>query len=150
MLKSYNPPDIPSVPSLNNELIERCSKPFEKQLSASDLKDSQSRLTISKSDAENHLYPLLNEGENLARRIEVNTCGPDGKQFGMMFKIWGGKTHVLFGKWRAFYNEYDLQSHQDFVTVWMFRRRDTRTLCFDDQVEKIALFSTNPVEKTGE
>ena len=41
MLKSYNPPDIPSVPSLNNELIERCSKPFEKQLSASDLKDSQ-------------------------------------------------------------------------------------------------------------
>lgn len=70
MLKCYNPPDIPSVPSLNNELIERCSKPFEKQLSASDLKDSQSRLTISKSDAENHLYPLLNEGENLARGIE--------------------------------------------------------------------------------
>lgn len=28
MIKSYNPPDIPSVPTLNNELIERCSKPF--------------------------------------------------------------------------------------------------------------------------
>lgn len=28
MIKSYNPPDIPSVPTLNNELIERCSEPF--------------------------------------------------------------------------------------------------------------------------
>jgi hypothetical protein len=39
------------------------------------LKDSQSRLTISKSDAGNYLHPLLNEGENLAHGIEVNTYG---------------------------------------------------------------------------
>ena len=103
---------------------------FEKQLTASDLKDSQSRLKISKSDAGNYLHPLLNEGENLAHGIEVNTYGPDGKQLGMMYKICAGKTHVLFGKWKAFYNEYDLESHQDFVTIWTFRRRDTRTLCF--------------------
>ncbi|KAF9666747.1 hypothetical protein SADUNF_Sadunf16G0260900 [Salix dunnii] len=115
---------------INNYEPHECSKPFEKQLTESDLRDDQSRLSINKVDAQKYLYPLLNEDENLAEGINVTTYDPNGKEFEMVFKIWVSKIHVLIGGWKAFFHEHRLRKDQDFVTLWMFRRLDTKKLCF--------------------
>jgi len=129
LIENYDPHEVPSIPGLNG-IIGRCSKPFEKQLTESDLRDDQSRLSINKADAQKYLYPLLNEDENLAEGINVTTYDPNGKEFEMVFKIWVSKIHVLIGGWKAFFHEHQLRKDQDFVTLWMFRRLDTEKLCF--------------------
>ncbi|KAJ6314260.1 hypothetical protein OIU78_017845 [Salix suchowensis] len=129
LIGNYEPHEVPSIPGLNG-IIGKCSKPFEKQLTESDLRDDQSRLSINKVDAQKYLYPLLNEDENLAEGISVTTYDPNGKEFAMVFKIWVSKIHVLIGGWKAFFHEHRLRKDQDFVTLWMFRRLDTKKLCF--------------------
>ncbi|KAG5254939.1 B3 domain-containing protein [Salix suchowensis] len=112
LIGNYEPHEVPSIPGLNG-IIGKCSKPFEKQLTESDLRDDQSRLSINKADAQN-----------------VTTYDPNGKEFAMVFKIWVSKIHVLIGGWKAFFHEHRLRKDQDFVTLWMFRRLDTKKLCF--------------------
>ncbi|KAJ6423433.1 hypothetical protein OIU84_024395 [Salix udensis] len=129
LIGNYEPDEVPSIPGLNG-IIGKCSKPFEKQLTESDLRDDQSRLSINKADAQKYLYPLLNEDENLAEGISVTTYDHNGKEFEMVFKIWVSKIHVLIGGWKAFFHEHRLRKDQDFVTLWMFRRLDTKKLCF--------------------
>ncbi|KAJ6776259.1 B3 DOMAIN PLANT PROTEIN-RELATED [Salix koriyanagi] len=75
LIGNYEPHEVPSIPGLNG-IIGKCSKPFEKQLTESDLRDDQSRLSINKADAQKYLYPLLNEDENLAEGISVTTYDP--------------------------------------------------------------------------
>ncbi|CAK7327757.1 unnamed protein product [Dovyalis caffra] len=83
LIDNYDPPKVPSIPGLTG-LIGKCSSPFEKQLTESDLRDDQSRLSINKADAKDYLYPLLNDDENLADGIKVTTYDPNGKEFEMV------------------------------------------------------------------
>jgi hypothetical protein len=48
LIENYDPHEVPSIPGLNG-IIGRCSKPFEKQLTESDLRDDQSRFVNEQS-----------------------------------------------------------------------------------------------------
>lgn len=129
LINDYQPPRRPSIPGLDG-LIGNCSKPFEKQLTHSDLNDGQSRLIINTEYVKNHLCPLLREGEEPKAGIKVITYDHNGKPFHMKFKVWASNVHVLTAGWKPFFREHKLKKDQDFVTLWMFRRVDTNQLCF--------------------
>ncbi|XP_019101963.1 PREDICTED: putative B3 domain-containing protein At4g03160 [Camelina sativa] len=67
---------------------------------------------------------------------DVVVYGPDVKTHGthdMVFKMWGNRqdTPVLKSAgWREFVEAYDLKMHCDFLTIWMFRHKKTRRICF--------------------
>lgn len=129
-LQGWNPPHIPPVSGLDG-LIGRCSKPFEKQLTASDVRDDQSRLTMNKDDVENFLKPLLMEGERLEPGIPITAYDLVGREYSMFFKVWAEKIHVLTGVgWKTFYKNHALKAIKDFITIWMFRHVNTGKLCF--------------------
>ena len=136
--QNYAPSNLPPIPRLHS-LIQICSKPYEKQLTRSDVKDDQARLAMSKEHVINHLIPLLNENEDLYQGIQVITYDLAGKEYPMVFKIWASKIHVLTGGWKTFCHEHDLVEIQDFVRVWIFRNVATGNLCFViDRVERNA------------
>ncbi|KAJ4824412.1 hypothetical protein Tsubulata_033277 [Turnera subulata] len=130
LVNIYKPPNIPAVPGLEG-LIGRCSKPLEKQLTSTDVRKDQCRLSMDKDHVRKHLMPLLKEGERTHEGIDVVTYDKYGKGFDMVFKVWpSGCVNVLIKGWKAFFQEHKLQEHRDFVTVWMFGRRDNDKLCF--------------------
>ncbi|XP_022732656.1 putative B3 domain-containing protein At4g03160 [Durio zibethinus] len=138
-LSSYFPPDIPSVPCLNG-LIGRCSKPFEKQLTESDVKVSQCRLSINKIDVAHAVMPLLKEEEDSSEGIPVKVYDADGKEYPMTFITWSFKLHVLKEGWINFCNDHSLLAHQDFVTLWVFRNLQTDDLCFVITSRRLEVF----------
>ncbi|XWS26801.1 hypothetical protein CRYUN_Cryun26dG0061400 [Craigia yunnanensis] len=129
LLSSYFPPDIPPVACLNG-LIGRCSKPFEKQLTETDVKVRQCRLSLHKFDVKNAVMPLLKEEEDCSEGIPVKVYDADGKEYPMTFITWSSKLHVLKEGWITFCNDHSLLAHQDFVTLWVFRNLQTGYLCF--------------------
>lgn len=135
----YNPPEIPPVQSLGN-LIGTCSKPFEKQLTDSDVRDDQSRLSMNKQDVENFLLPLLDGGENLHVGIPVTVYDLEGEAYPMVFKQWASKIYILTAGWKRFSHDHHLSKHQDFVTVWMFRHNVTGNLCFVISSRRLPVF----------
>ncbi|KAK2992902.1 hypothetical protein RJ640_028144 [Escallonia rubra] len=123
------PPELPPIPMLHGR-IRQCSKPYEKQLTESDVKDSQNRLTLSKDYVKFHLESMLEPEENLREGINVTTYDSQGNTYDMVFKIWAGKMHVLTAGWKKFYQQHCLRAHDDWVTLWMFRHSRTERLCF--------------------
>ncbi|KAG4194641.1 hypothetical protein ERO13_A06G065650v2 [Gossypium hirsutum] len=121
--------DIPRVPSLNG-LIGRCSQPFEKQLTETDVNSKQCRLSINKVDVENAVMPLLKEEENVEKGIRVKVYDANGKEFPMTFKLWAHKLHVLKEGWIEFCTDHALLAHQDFLKLWVIRNLHTQDLCF--------------------
>ncbi|XWS17311.1 hypothetical protein CRYUN_Cryun33cG0056300 [Craigia yunnanensis] len=138
-LSSYFPPDIPPVACLSG-LIGRCSKPFEKQLTESDVEARQCRLSLNKCDVQNAVMPLLNEEENCSKGINVKVYDADGKEYRMTFKIWSSKIHVLKEGWRKFCHDHSLLAHQDFVTLWVFRNLQTGYLSFVITSRRLEVF----------
>ncbi|XVE54220.1 hypothetical protein DITRI_Ditri03aG0063100 [Diplodiscus trichospermus] len=138
-LSSYFPPDIPPVARLNG-LIGRRSKPFQKQLTKSDVKFNQCRLSISKFDVENAVMPLLTEEEDFTEGIPVKVYDADGKEYNMTLKIWASKFHVLKNGWSDFRNDHSLVALQDFVTLWAFRNLDEGNLCFVITSRRLEVF----------
>ncbi|TQE14206.1 hypothetical protein C1H46_000125 [Malus baccata] len=126
---NYAPPDLPPVPSLR-PLIQVHSKPFQKQLTSSDVRDDQSRLSMSKEDVENHIFPLLKDGEDPNQGVHVTIYDMDGKEYPMVFKTWMSKINVLTGGWNSFRQDRGLVEKIDFVTVWVFRNVVNGSLCF--------------------
>ncbi|WCJ35847.1 hypothetical protein M5689_017076 [Euphorbia peplus] len=126
---SHTPSDIPPVQRLHG-LIGSCSKPFEKQLTNSDIKEDQNRLAMNKTDVEKCILPLLNKDEDPEEEIRVTTYDQEGSEFEMVYKKWSSKYHVLIKGWKQFFLKHKLEMHQDFVTLWMFRNRYTNKLCF--------------------
>ncbi|KAK2968757.1 hypothetical protein RJ640_028150 [Escallonia rubra] len=123
------PPELPPIPMLHGR-IRQCSKPYEKQLTESDVKDSQNRLTLSKDYVKFHLESMLEPEENLREGINVTTYDSQGNTYDMVFKIWAGKMHVLTAGWKKFYQQHCLRAHDDWVALWMFRHSRTERLCF--------------------
>ncbi|KAK3036426.1 hypothetical protein RJ639_030025 [Escallonia herrerae] len=123
------PLELPPIPMLHGR-IRQCSKPYEKQLTESDVKDSQNRLTLSKDYVRFDLLHMLGPKENLEEGINVTTYDSQGNTYDMVFKIWAGKMHVLTAGWKKFYQQHCLRAHDDWVTLWMFRHSRTERLCF--------------------
>ncbi|EEF31029.1 conserved hypothetical protein [Ricinus communis] len=125
LVYNYKPPDIASFPGLNG-LIGECSKPFEKQLIANDIEENPSRLTMSNADVAGCLVPLLDldKHEDPKKGIEVTVYDREGNEFIMVFKTWSPRTCVLTRGWNTFLQKHKLLKHQDFVTIWIFRKLD--------------------------
>ncbi|KAG2714067.1 hypothetical protein I3760_03G009000 [Carya illinoinensis] len=135
----YSPPDCPPVQSLSG-LIGACSKPFEKQLTPTDVRTDQCRLSFNKADVENFLLPLLYKIHDLVRGTPVTVYDMNGKECSMTFKRWASKFHVLTEGWNKFCKEHELRKYEDFVTVWMFRHVRTGELCFVFSLRRMPVF----------
>ncbi|WJX30650.1 hypothetical protein P8452_19166 [Trifolium repens] len=88
------PLDIPMIPGVPNNNILQCCKPFEKKLSASDLKVDQNRLFMVKGHVEKYFIPLLRKCEE---KIEdgINVIAYD-MQDESELKIRGGVQIWMF------------------------------------------------------
>lgn len=129
-INNYVAPEIPPIPTLVGA-IGRRSRPFEKQLTASDVKDDQARLAINKCHVRACVEPLLESIEKAEVGVPVTLYDKDGEEFGMSFKFWTSKTYVLSGTaWRDLCRKHRLQEHRHFVTLWTFRHLITSKLCF--------------------
>ncbi|XP_022717854.1 B3 domain-containing protein At1g20600-like [Durio zibethinus] len=129
-LDDYRPPDFPPIKALAG-LIGECSKPCEKRLTQTDLKDSQTRLSLNKKHVQESMIPLLKEDEDVNEGIRVITYDIEGKEYVMKFVFWSLKMYVLTSAgWKTFYREHRLEKDIDIVTVWMFRHSLTQNLCF--------------------
>ncbi|XP_059276791.1 B3 domain-containing protein At1g05920-like [Lycium ferocissimum] len=126
-------PELPKLPPIENlqTLIGKCSNPFVKQLTKSDVDEHQGRLLLNNDDVKRQLLPLLNDDyEDLAEGIEVKVFDPMGNFYHMRFKTWGNyKSYVLVGSWRKFIKDHKLKEN-DCVTIWMFRNKESGELCF--------------------
>lgn len=128
-IESYVLPKIPPIAKVK-EIIGRCSIPFEKQLTASDVKEDQTRLTINKCYVKACLEPLLNDDEVPDHNgITVPVYDPKGDMYKMSIKNWS-KVCVLSGSgWKHFVLRHHLKELQHFVTLWIFRHANTSELC---------------------
>ncbi|CAH8355782.1 unnamed protein product [Eruca vesicaria subsp. sativa] len=121
-LTRWKAPETPPENIIHRSLVEQCSRPIQKQLTTSDVK--QNRLCLSRTK-----FQHLLDGSGEKKEIRFRVYGPDGK----VHKIWlGGKKSSSFeltvGWWR-FVEKYELKECCDFITVWMFRHRDTQKIC---------------------
>ena len=138
-LTRWKAPETPPEKIIYPSLVEQCSRPIQKQLTTSDVKQnklSQSGLSLPNSQVRKKFQQLLEESGENERRFSV--YGPDGK----VHEIWLGKERkssfgLTIGWWR-FVVEYWLKEWCNFVTVWMFRHRDTQRICLAIDVTKFA------------
>ena len=112
----------------------RYSTLFEMQLQEKEFKEY--RLYLSKTAVEKLLFPLLRNEElrhNVIRQgIPVTAYDVQGNAFPMQFKQSTGKQkrYMLTKGWTRFCNRHGLREFKDFVTLWMFRHKETDRLCF--------------------
>lgn len=98
-------PKLPPIVSLRS-IIGKCSKPFEKQLTRTDLEKSQNRLKFNKEYVKDALIPILEEWQDrLNVGIPVRVFNPKGEEYAMKFKCWE-KAHVLNGEWNNFVDKF--------------------------------------------
>ncbi|CAH8384822.1 unnamed protein product [Eruca vesicaria subsp. sativa] len=125
-----------NIPNGDVDLVEPFSKPIKKQLTVSDVKKDLCRLMLGKDQVKNKTSPLLNASEiqRLTEGLNVSVYGRSEKgmlvQNNMTFKMWCKGTPVLTSGWKTFAETCDLKEHCDFLHIWMFRKRDTREICF--------------------
>ncbi|CAH8355787.1 unnamed protein product [Eruca vesicaria subsp. sativa] len=124
-LTRWKAPELPPKKIIHKRLIEQCSRPVQKQVTTSDVK--QRKLSLPRKK----FQQLLDESEAMRgkNKIRVSVYGPDGK----VHEIWvcddEERSFELTIGWRKFVVDYELKECCDFVTVWMFRHRDTQKIC---------------------
>ncbi|KAF8108331.1 hypothetical protein N665_0111s0042 [Sinapis alba] len=120
-----------NLPEATMAVLGRCSKPIRKQLTTSDVKADQNRLMLSKAQVDKKFLFLFEESDTLFGKegTRVSVYGPDGKVHEMMFKMWNEKAPVLTSGWNTFVKEYKLSMYCDFLTVLMFRHKETSEIC---------------------
>ncbi|ESQ44722.1 hypothetical protein EUTSA_v10003384mg [Eutrema salsugineum] len=104
-----------------------------KQLNVSDVKVGQIRLLLGKKHVKKMMLQVIGNSKIIIGLggIEVSLYRPRSHVFKMLFKMWGGGTPVLSSpKWNKFVEYYKIKLHCDFVTIWMFRHKETRQICF--------------------
>ncbi|CAI9109083.1 OLC1v1008824C2 [Oldenlandia corymbosa var. corymbosa] len=126
-------PDLPPIPEILN-IIGKCSRPFEKQLTFSDLERSQNRLNFNKEYVQGALMPVLKAGEeDLNVGIPVTVFDCRDKRYSMRLKCWD-RAHALNGGWNQFVDDRKelktpFEKNVDWVTVWIFRHKISDELC---------------------
>ncbi|CAB4288415.1 unnamed protein product [Prunus armeniaca] len=123
---SYAPP----VPRSLQNLIGRCSEPFEKQLSGTDVALGSTSLTISKEDVKRHILPLLKANEVPEEGIQVTVYDIAGEEYPMLFKRRRYRYFLLGPTWRRLYQRHGLEGGQHSLTFWAFRKVRPESLCF--------------------
>ena len=133
---AYELPKMPPVRRDIGSLVKNneYSTPFEKQLQDNDIKQHY-RLFLSQRAVRKFLFPLLNDEERqdfVRQGIPVTAYDVQGNAFPMEFKQTSckDKRHILTRGWAEFCNEHGLRAFKDFVTLWMFRHKETDRLCF--------------------
>lgn len=126
-------PEFPWVKNIRDQ-IGKYGVPFEKQLTVSDVKEDQSRLTITKDLVVEFIYPMMTDDEKKFSRkidgIQVLVYDSEGNQYEMKFKMWSGKSQVLTSGWKAFCKANKFMAHEDWITIWACRHKKTQQLCF--------------------
>lgn len=125
-------PRFPPADGLTR-IMKRCSVPFAKELTTSDLNNHLCKLTLTRQKVIDLLIPMMQPGDgNLASGIQVITYDWEGKGYPMTFKSWNrDKLYVLTTGWKILRNDHQSTMEvNDFIIVWMFRHRSTKRLCF--------------------
>ncbi|KAH7852333.1 hypothetical protein Vadar_023561 [Vaccinium darrowii] len=133
-IDGLTPPEFPPIKNLQGQIGE-CGMPFEKQLTTSDVKEDQSGLTITKDLVTEFIDPMMTDEEKDASKkvegIQVLIYDSRGNQYQMKFKRWsGGKSQVLTSGWKAFCKDNEFKAHEDWITIWVSRHKETQKLCF--------------------
>ena len=80
------------------------------------------------------MKPLLSDEERRSlehdKETQVDIYGLKGIRYPMKFKIWGSKMHVLTSGWKEFRGDNEFKALHDWVTLWVFRHKETEKLCF--------------------
>ncbi|KAG7619475.1 DNA-binding pseudobarrel domain superfamily [Arabidopsis suecica] len=117
----------------NSEETLECMRGWEtlgRKLMDSDVKDNQYRLMLRKEPVKK-MMDALGKTEKLGTKgLNVSVYGPNGENHKMVLKIWIKGTPVLTSGWKNFVKSYKLEKHVDFLTIWMFRHKKTREICF--------------------
>ncbi|PQQ13062.1 hypothetical protein Pyn_11012 [Prunus yedoensis var. nudiflora] len=95
------------------KLNPRLQQAFEKQLTPSDVSKTP-RLCLNKEYVDNHIKPVLRNGENPNEGINVTTYDMDGNEYPMKFTTWGTYLYVLSQGWKTFCHDLGLVETQDF------------------------------------
>ncbi|XAR67035.1 hypothetical protein NMG60_11013448 [Bertholletia excelsa] len=142
-IDGLNPPTLPPFRKLRR-LIKNCSEPFEKQLTRSDCR--QRRFCLPSKLVQNHFIgPLMKKKEqkDLEKKEGVNMTvyGKDGNEYPIVFKPLTDEFYALYRGWGRFIEEHELQPWQHFLTIWMFRHKRSKGLCFAIVGRKFPIFS---------
>lgn len=147
----HEPEKMPPVPGHIAMLIKdgQCSTPFLKQLQVHEF--TAATLLLSKPVVETCLFPLLNKEEkNAPGGVPVTAYDEKGEAFPMRFKRRLVKNdYMLCDGWREFSIEHELGKFQDFVTLWMFRNKETDGLCFVVSYRRFENVDCRVSRKTG-
>ncbi|XP_050941319.1 B3 domain-containing protein At1g20600-like [Cucumis melo] len=120
---------LPPMVVIQN-IIGECSPPFVKQLTKTDVTDSQGRLALHKEFVNRNLVPMFNGDEILTNGISVTVYDSEGREYDMTFRLWTSKLYVLTKSWKKFYHDNGLTRPDEFITLWMFRHVVNHKLCF--------------------
>ncbi|KAL1217837.1 putative B3 domain-containing protein [Cardamine amara subsp. amara] len=108
-----------------------CSKPIRKQLTGSDVKKDQCRLMLGKKQVKKMMLDVLGETMKLGTEgIKVSVYGPDGEIYELEFKKWKVNSVLTSPEWKKFVTTYNLNKYCNFLTIWMFKHKRTRQICF--------------------
>ncbi|KAL4611287.1 hypothetical protein ACB092_08G113000 [Castanea dentata] len=123
---AYELPKIPPVRRNIGSLKQSQEKDFK-----------ECRHYLSKTAVKKFLFPLLKNEElrdNIIHQqgILVKVYDVQGNAFPMQFKQTSckKKRYMLTRGWTGFCNQHGLRAFKDFVTLWMFRHKETEKLCF--------------------
>ncbi|CAF1700837.1 unnamed protein product [Brassica oleracea var. botrytis] len=132
LLLNWNKTKPAKPPFLLDLVGNVCSKPVRKQLMGSDVKKDQSRLKLRKAEVKKMVQQVMGRSDKVGTKgLEVSVYGQEGEVGKMMFKMWSVNTPVLMGiGWKTFVKDNDLTKHCDFLTIWMFRHKNSDEICF--------------------
>ncbi|KAI5674468.1 hypothetical protein M9H77_14832 [Catharanthus roseus] len=130
---------LPRLPPLGERftcIIDGCSLPFQKQLTHTDISRGHNRLAFNKNDVRTGIFPLLYSlnycVKDLEDGISVKAYDSRGREYNMNFKTWtNNKVYVLNTPgWCEFVEKGQLIENIDWVSVWVFNKKNSRELCF--------------------
>ncbi|CAN8287090.1 unnamed protein product [Cochlearia groenlandica] len=125
-------PNLPR-PVHDLDLVGICSEPIRKQVKRSDVLESQSTLMLGKTQVKKMMCQVMGKTWKIKSKegLEVSVYGPNGNVYKMIFKMWNKTTPVFMSKgWKEFVKDYGIVELIDFVTILMFKYRETSEICF--------------------
>ncbi|CAH2058699.1 unnamed protein product [Thlaspi arvense] len=144
-LSRWETPLKPPGKIVNRRLIEQCSRPIRKQLTASDVRGDgdRIRLSLSRPQVRKKFLQFLGESEipGGQRGAKVSVYGPDGKVHEMKMFPDDKKSpdSTSTTGWRKFVRDYELKEFCDFITIWMFKHKKTQQVCLAIDTKRLSV-----------
>ncbi|CAN8255420.1 unnamed protein product [Cochlearia groenlandica] len=143
-LCSWKTPSMPPEEIVPIKLVENCSRGIRKQLLDRDVTKEggeQSILVLSRSQVANKFLPCLHESEFPRQGLRVSVYGPDGKVYDMKLWVEEMTGDLDIGGWNKLVQDYELKEICDFVTVWLFRHKESLEICLAIECTRFSLTS---------